>query len=152
MSSSSASPQPSDTPPTPVYRNPTPVAVALVQVGTGGGLLVGRRAIEPRRGQFALPGGYVNEGESAEVAVARELEEETGFVIPAAEWVPVTTRVTPGNQLLIFLRCDTVLSAHDLLRFVPREECDLLAVARHTDTLAFRLHTEILRTPVLWYR
>jgi ADP-ribose pyrophosphatase YjhB (NUDIX family) len=44
-------------------------------------LLMGRRAKEPNRGKYVLPGGGVNDGESLEEALTRELIEETGLQI-----------------------------------------------------------------------
>ncbi len=40
-----------------------------------------RRAAEPRRGYWCLPGGSVEIGELVEDALAREVEEETGLVV-----------------------------------------------------------------------
>src|SRR5688572_992089 len=65
------------------YLNPTPVAVVLLPVD--GGLLTIRRSIEPKKGMLALPGGFINYGESWQQGGARELYEETGIQIDAAE-------------------------------------------------------------------
>jgi 8-oxo-dGTP diphosphatase len=58
-----------------------PVAVDLiiltVQQSQLCALLI-RRGIKPFMGQWALPGGFIREGESLEAAAWRELEEETG--------------------------------------------------------------------------
>ena len=54
-----------------VWSNPIPVAVALVPVDDG--LLVVRRAIPPGVGKLALVGGFVEDHEPWQAALAREL-------------------------------------------------------------------------------
>ncbi|ONH24428.1 NUDIX domain-containing protein [Pseudofrankia asymbiotica] len=68
------------------WRNPTPVAVALLPVvmpeGTRG-LVVVRRDIDPGRGELGLPGGFMEVGEVWREATVRELREETGILADA---------------------------------------------------------------------
>ncbi len=82
------------------YRNPTPVAVALIPM-TGGGLLTIRRGIEPEVGKLALPGGFVDFAETWQEACARELLEETGIETPAQGY-ELRAVHSAGSNLLIF--------------------------------------------------
>jgi len=56
------------------------LTVDCVVFDPGGRLLLIRRRNPPFRGQYALPGGYVEYGETTESAASRELAEETGLV------------------------------------------------------------------------
>jgi 8-oxo-dGTP diphosphatase len=59
------------------YRNPTPTVDVVVE--TDGGIVLIERANEPFG--WALPGGFVDEGETVEHAAVREVEEETGLQV-----------------------------------------------------------------------
>lgn len=56
------------------YVNPKIVTGSIVRYG--GRILLCRRAIEPRRGFWTLPAGFMEVGESAEQAAVREAREE----------------------------------------------------------------------------
>ncbi|MEV6874117.1 NUDIX domain-containing protein [Amycolatopsis sp. NPDC051128] len=57
-----------------------------------GRLLLIRRANNPGSGQWSLPGGRVEPGESDETAVIRELREETGLDVIPGTWIGTVTR------------------------------------------------------------
>lgn len=59
------------------WRNAKPCAGALVV--RDGRVLLGRRAIEPARGSWDIPGGFVEPWELPALAAAREVREETGL-------------------------------------------------------------------------
>jgi 8-oxo-dGTP diphosphatase len=56
------------------------LAVDSVVFDPNGSLLLIRRKHPPFPGRYALPGGFVESGETTEHAAARELAEETGLV------------------------------------------------------------------------
>lgn len=58
------------------YRNPKIVVGSVVHVPAEGGILMCRRAIEPRRGTWTLPAGYMEMGETPAEAAMREAREE----------------------------------------------------------------------------
>ncbi|HEY4452850.1 MAG TPA: NUDIX domain-containing protein [Pseudonocardiaceae bacterium] len=61
-----------------------------------GRLLLIRRANPPGRGRWSLPGGRVEPGESDDVAVIREVAEETGLIVTAHELIGSVKRPGPG--------------------------------------------------------
>ncbi len=61
------------------YRNPTPTVDIILQRDSK--VLMIRRKKDPFKGQLALPGGFVNEGETVEDAMKREAVEETSFEV-----------------------------------------------------------------------
>jgi 8-oxo-dGTP diphosphatase len=66
------------------YRNPKPTVDLLIEIaGRPGSLVVIRRANEPDG--WALPGGFVDEGEWVADAAAREAKEETGLDVELTE-------------------------------------------------------------------
>ena len=61
-------------------------------------ILLVQRAGEPFAGSWALPGGFVDEGEQVRDAGPRELREETGVDVPAAELSLLGVWDTPGRD------------------------------------------------------
>ena len=59
----------------------TPKLTVDAVVGTDEGVVLIRRKNPPYQGMWALPGGFVDVGETTEAACIREVEEETGLVV-----------------------------------------------------------------------
>ena len=84
------------------------VGIGAVIVHEGRVVLVKRR-FEPLAGQWSIPGGAVEAGESLEACVAREMAEETGFSVEVGPVVEVLDRITrdaDGRVLYHFVLID----------------------------------------------
>ena len=79
----------------PLYENPTP-ATCLVLVDDKDRLLLVKRSVEPKKGFWCLPGGFIELGETPDQGALRELEEETGLSGEIEMLLGVTT--SPGNH------------------------------------------------------
>ncbi|GID33380.1 NUDIX domain-containing protein [Paractinoplanes brasiliensis] len=123
------------------YRNPTPVAVAVQPVGDG--LLVVRRAIPPAVDQLALPGGFIDYGESWQDAAARELREETGLTVDPATAQLYDAVSAPDGTLLIFALFPALDSAAGMPFAAPNDETHGWEVLPGPAELGFSIHTAV---------
>ena len=65
------------------YNNPRPCATAVI--GNSGKILLTKRAINPGKNLWDLPGGFMEDGEHPEEALAREICEELGVGLKSTE-------------------------------------------------------------------
>ncbi len=72
------------------------VGVGGVIIENGRALLI-RRGSEPLRGEWSIPGGTLELGESLQAGVARELLEETGLEVRVLELIEVFDRIFPDE-------------------------------------------------------
>lgn len=120
------------------WRNPIPVAALLVRAS--GGLLVVRRNIEPAKGSWALPGGYVDFGETWQEAAVRELREEAGVVLTPNFVRLVDILNSSHGNILIFGSTPEV----DLPKsFTPNSEVSEIKVIHAPEELAFPTQTQM---------
>ncbi len=59
------------------YINPIPAVSALIEQQSG--VLLVKRAVEPGKGDWCLPGGFIETGETIAAATVREVKEETNL-------------------------------------------------------------------------
>ena len=107
-----------------------PTIVATCFVNLDDSFLWVRRAIEPKLGYWAIPGGYVEAGETLKAGAARELYEETGMLLPEDQLHFYTLgSMSFLNQIYVSFRA-TVYSdtsqptlESSECRFISRKDC-----------------------------
>ena len=95
-----------------LYHN-TAAAVGLiipVQDKNGVSVLCVKRGREPRKGFYALPGGFVDPDESAENACVRECREETGITPVSLRYV-CSAPNTYEYKNIVYKTCDLFFEA-----------------------------------------
>lgn len=101
-----------------------------------GKILLEKRGNEPAKGQWTIPGGVMEVGESLEEAVARETKEETGLEVQSTSLIDVVDQVHLDKEGKIeyhYVIIDYVVKAAgepkagsdaDQLKWVPLEEVE----------------------------
>ncbi len=86
------------------FADPKVAAAALVE--QDGKVLLGRRVMNPGRGQWTLPAGFVDAGEDPARAAERECLEETGLVVQVSGLLTVLfgQEHERGAHIIIFYR------------------------------------------------
>jgi len=130
----------------PVYDNAATVCVGLVTVvdPTGfesAGLLAIRRNTEPGKGKIALPGGFHMRGETWQEAVAREVLEETGFVLDK-EPVQIGKLVTDSYGHNLIFGAAVASKRVEISHPGEASQFLFLQTAGNPDDWAFPLHYE----------
>jgi ADP-ribose pyrophosphatase YjhB (NUDIX family) len=89
------------------WRNPAPAVGCAILRASGAGqgteILLSRRAVPPKKGQWDLVGGFVEAGETPDEAVRREVKEETGCRLSKVEGRGTAAGAYDGEPTLNFL-------------------------------------------------
>jgi ADP-ribose pyrophosphatase YjhB (NUDIX family) len=127
------------------YKNPLPVAVVLVPMRLENdslGLLCIRRSIPPKQGQLALPGGFINFGESWQAGAVREVREETGLELAQENIRLARVHSAPDSTILIFgiapIQPASILGTLSL----SSETSEIVLLESYAE-LAFPLHSAV---------
>jgi 8-oxo-dGTP diphosphatase len=123
------------------YPDQPLIGVGAVIIDRGRALVV-RRATEPLKGEWSIPGGMLELGETLRAGVVREAKEETGLDVVAHEVLAVYDRIVAGadgrtrfHYVLIDYRCEVaggeLRAASDAseARWITRAELDGFPIA-----------------------
>jgi 8-oxo-dGTP diphosphatase len=126
-----------------VTKQPIPAVGALI-IHNGQILLI-QRAHPPLAGEWSLPGGRIEFGESIIAALKREVREETGLDIEPRELACVLDRIGPDHHyVLIDYLCDItggeLRAGSDAraVRWASRDDLTGLGVAEFTCEVILR--------------
>jgi 8-oxo-dGTP diphosphatase len=122
----------------------TPLLTVDIIILLGGKLVLIQRLNPPYQGQWALPGGFVDVGETVKDAATREAKEETGLDVELKELVGVFSdpnRDPRGHTVTI---CFTA-TGHGSLKASSDARDAALFDPDDLPTLAFD-HEKIIRT------
>ena len=120
------------------FRNPLPVVQCLVSSKKKEVLLI-KRGIEPFKGHWSLPGGFVELEETVQEAGKRELAEETGLDGEPGRILGVHRRNSPLYGYLMIVGVEFLVENEDAVagddaeeaRFFPREELPQIPFKSH---------------------
>ena len=87
------------------YQNPKVIAGTLPTWGDQ--VLLCKRAIEPRRGYWTLPAGFLENGETAETGAARETMEEANAEVAEASLYTVFS-LPHISQVYMFFKAELI--------------------------------------------
>jgi ADP-ribose pyrophosphatase YjhB (NUDIX family) len=132
------------------FFNPAPVA-SVIPLAADGRIWLARRGIQPGRGLWSMPGGYVDLGETVEEAAHRELREELDVEIELDRLVGVYSKPEDRVILIVFAaRALTTPStseeALEVRAFAP-DEIPWDELAFWNDESALRDHLGTARQP-----
>lgn len=109
------------------YFNPRAAVVAVI-IDEKNRLLVARRANEPARGTYDLPGGFTECNETAEISLSREVLEETGINIHSCRYLFSQPNIYPYSgmnihtmDLFFLVKVDSSIS------FASNDDVDMLS-------------------------
>lgn len=134
------------------YNLPLVCSISIVTVKNNGkiGYLGIVRNTKPHIGEFAFPGGFVNEFETPKQAAIRELSEEIGLELnEEKDWTLFAEKVNSKNQILMFYIYKTpieftVIQQHFEKLNDKSEVLDIIFLNQES-TLCFPFHNEILK-------
>lgn len=121
------------------YRNSKPAVSAILV--RDGHVLLSRRAREPHKGMWDLPGGFLESGEHPEEGLRREIREETGLDATIVRLVHIGMGTYDGADTLNLayeVRADGEPTAMDdslELRFVKLDALPVMAFGHEAEAV-----------------
>jgi ADP-ribose pyrophosphatase YjhB (NUDIX family) len=122
------------------WDNPKPVVLALIE--RDGKLVLVRRKVNPAIGSWCLPGGFLEEGESAEEACVREVAEETHLVVKVDRLLGTYSPCHSVNEIILVY--SAVIVGGELAPGDDADKAEVFGKDELPDNIAFDQHRLII--------
>jgi ADP-ribose pyrophosphatase YjhB (NUDIX family) len=125
-----------------VYVNPR-LVVTTFPITEAGEIVLIRRGIEPGKGAWAQPGGFLEVDETVHEAAIRETHEETGLIVEPGDIIGLYTRLEASVVTIAFEArivggtAAPTPEATEVVAFAP-EDIPWAGIAFKTTTIALR--------------
>ncbi len=123
-----------------LYENPIPAtALVIPNPANFSEILLVRRAIEPCKGQYSLPGGFLEIDESPEECAIREMKEETGLTGTIAWLLGVRNQPSPQYKTVLLVGYQMKIESGHLFASDDAAEVQFFHLDNHPP-IAFAAH------------
>ena len=127
-----------------VYENPVP-ATAAVLFNDKGELLLVKRNVEPKAGEWCLPGGFSEIGETPEECCLRELKEETGLTGSIGRIIGSVPGINPFYKSVLVTGYSIKNFSGSISAGDDSDEAEFFELSNLPE-IAFKSHRELLKT------
>ena len=126
-----------------VYINPIPAACQVVLNRRK--VLLTLRAVDPKKGMWCLPGGFIEWGESPEDTAKRELFEETGITAEELSLIGIYSSISGIHRHVLLLAYYVPKWTGEPVAGDDADDVKLFAFDE-IPPLAFKVHRQVLDT------
>jgi thiamine-phosphate diphosphorylase len=128
---------------TPIYENPIPATAAVI-LNENNEILFVKRKVEPKKGLWCLPGGYVELDEKPETCCLRELREETNLEGEIKKLVGVYLSENPIYRSVLVIGFEIKNAKGEIRAGYDSEEVEYFNTKNLPD-IAFESHRALIR-------
>ena len=122
------------------YENPVPATALIIPaIDDRERILLVRRAVEPCRGKYSLPGGFIEIDETPEEGAIREMQEETGFDGKVKKLLGVANQSSPQYKMVLLVGYEMNIVGGALAPSDDAEDAQFFPLDDHPE-IAFEGH------------
>ena len=132
-----------------MYENPIPAtALVIPHRDDSRRIILVKRAVEPCKGEYSLPGGFMEIDESAEECAIREMREETGLEGRIERILGVKNQPSQMYKMVLLVGYKMDIIGGELNANDDAEEAEFFSLDNHPP-IAFAAHDSFVKEYIL---